>query len=750
MEKKSCTLDIVGMHCASCSAIIEGALTKTKGVEKANVNYASEKATITYNCDLVEPKELIKTVEQAGYKAALHEAGSAQETVKNEEMKKLVGKLIFALIFSIPVLFISMPQLLMLVGINASMLMDFPGRKLLLFAMTTPVQFYAGWQFYKGAWAAAKNKSSNMDTLIVVGTSAAYFYSVATTFLIAGDAYYEIAALLISFILLGKLLEARAKGKTSEAIKKLMGMQAKTARVKRDGKEIDLPIDEVKVGDIVIVRPGEKIPVDGEIVKGVTSIDESMISGESIPVEKNVGDKVIGATINKNGSIEFRTTQVGEGTVLAQIVKLIEEAQGSKAPIQRFADQISYYFVPTVIALSLITFIVWYFIVGQTFVFSLLLAVAVVVIACPCALGLATPTAIMVGTGRGAEKGILVKSGEALETAQKLDVIIFDKTGTLTHGKPVVTDIVSYSSNASEKLEPNSSRDARTIKILSIAASLEKLSEHPLAEAIVKDAEEKKVKLSEVKKFKAVPGHGVEGEIDGKKYFLGNRKLMADEKVNTTNVEEAMAKLENEGKTAMIVATSKEVMGLVAVADTLKENSAEAIRTLKKMEIATVMITGDNARTANAIAKQVGIDQVLAEVLPEDKANEVKKFQKEGKTVAMVGDGINDAVALTQADVGMALGSGTDVAMESGDVVLIKNDLRDVVTAVKLSKATMNKIKQNLFWAFAYNVAGIPVAAGVLFPFTGWLLKPELAGLAMALSSVSVVTNSLLLRRKKL
>lgn len=732
MSKETCTLDIAGMHCASCSAVIENTLKKVGGVEKANVNYATEKATIDYDCDVVDSQTLIKTVESAGYKASVHEAAAVQEAAKDVEMKKLKGKLIFALALSIPVLLISMPQLLAPFGINAEMLMDFSNRKLLLFALTTPVQFIAGWQFYKGAWAAAKNKASNMDTLIVVGTSAAYLYSVATTFFIVGEAFYEIAALLISFILLGKLLEARAKGKTSEAIKKLMGMQAKTARVKRNGKEIDVPIDEVRVGDIVIVRPGEKIPVDGVIVQGATSIDESMISGESIPVEKNIGDKVIGATINKNGSIEFRTTQIGEGTVLAQIVKLIENAQGSKAPIQRFADQISYYFVPTVIALALITFIVWYFIIGQTFVFSLLLGVAVVVIACPCALGLATPTAIMVGTGKGAEKGILIKSGEALETAQKLDVIIFDKTGTLTYGKPIVTDIVG-------------GKD-----VLSLAASLEKLSEHPLAEAIVRDATEKNIKLSEVRKFNAIPGHGVEGEIVGKKYLLGNRKLMADAKITIAEIEKDMAKFENEGKTAMIVATGKEILGLVAVADTVKENSAEAIKTLKNMGIMTAMITGDNLRTANAIAKQVGIDKILAEVLPEDKANEVKKFQESGKVVAMVGDGINDAVALTQADVGMALGSGTDVAMESGDVVLIKNDLRDVVIAIKLSKATMNKIKQNLFWAFAYNVAGIPVAAGILFPFTGWLLKPELAGLAMALSSVSVVTNSLLLRHKKL
>lgn len=739
MSKKSCTLDIVGMHCASCSAVIEGSLSKTKGVLRANVNYATEKATIEFDSSAVSPEELIKTVEGAGYKATLHEASNLQAAAKNEEISKLTRKLIFALVLALPILFISMPQILMLIGINASMLMDFPGRKLVLFALTTPVQFYAGWQFYKGAWAALKNKTSNMDTLVAVGTSAAYFYSVATTFFIPGDSYYEVAALLVTFILLGKLLEARAKGKTSQAIKKLMGMQAKTARIRRDGKEIDVPIGEVMIGDIVIVRPGEKIPVDGEITKGNTSIDESMISGESLPVEKNVGDKVIGATINKNGSIEFRATQVGDGTVLAQIVKMIEAAQGSKAPIQRVADQISAYFVPTVLLLSLATFLIWYFIVGQTFVFSLLLGVAVVVIACPCALGLATPTAIMVGTGKGAERGILIKSGEALETAQKLDVIVFDKTGTLTTGKPVVTDVVPLQ-NTKNTIQ----------NILSIAASLEKLSEHPLAEAIVRDAEEKKASITEVKKFTAIPGHGVEGEIDGKNYLLGNRKLMADQKISTDYVEQTMSKLENEGKTAMIVATRGEIIGLVAVADTLKDSSTEAIKTLKKMGLTTVMITGDNSRTANAIAKQVGIDKVLAEVLPEDKANEVKKFQKEGKIVAMVGDGINDAVALTQADVGIALGSGTDVAMESGDIVLIKNDLRDVVTAIKLSKATMGKIKQNLFWAFAYNVAGIPVAAGILYPFTGWLLKPELAGLAMALSSVSVVTNSLLLRRKKL
>jgi len=739
MKKEKVILDITGMHCASCSTVLENALGKQEGVIRANANYASEKATIEYDEGVVHPESLIQVVEKAGYGAKLHQGASPDETGKKTELSKLKRTLIFALSLSLPILLISMPQLLMIVGINAEMLMDFPNRTLLLFLLTTPVQFIAGGQFYKGAWAALKNRTSNMDTLVAVGTSAAYFYSVATTFFIAGDSYYEVAALLVTFILIGKLLEARAKGKTSQAIKKLMGLQARTARVRRDGKVMDISIDQVVVGDTVIVRPGEKIPVDGEIIAGNTSIDESMISGESIPVEKNVGDKVIGATINKNGSIEFRTTQIGDGTVLSQIVKLIEEAQGSKAPIQRFADRISSYFVPTVLLLSLATFLVWYFIVGQTFVFAMLLAVSVVVIACPCALGLATPTAIMVGTGRGAESGILVKSGEALETAQKIDVVIFDKTGTLTHGKPIVTDVVP-AGNTKHNIE----------NILGIAASLERLSEHPLAEAIVREAEEKGITIPEAKKFQAVPGHGVQGEIANKKYLLGNRKLMSDEKISTKEIEASMAQLENEGKTAMIISSEKEVIGIVAVADTLKKNSAEAISTLKEMGIKTVMITGDNQRTAAAIAKLVGIDQVLAEVLPADKAGEVKKLQQAGKTVAMVGDGINDAVALTQATVGIALGSGTDVAMESGDIVLIKNDLRDVVTAIKLSRATMNKIRQNLFWAFAYNVAGIPIAAGLLFPLTGWLLKPELAGLAMALSSVSVVTNSLLLRRKKL
>ena len=738
MEKK--VLVITGMHCASCSQNIEKSLEKTLGVAGATVNLASEKATVEYDPAKISLEKIIFIIEKSGY-------GATEYTVEKEkisgqkpgiDMTKV--RLIFAAALSLPILVLSMPEFFRIFGIDPMMIMGLAYRKEILFALTTPVLFFAGWPFVKGAFSALRNKTTNMDTLVVLGTFSAYFYSMYSTFFVIGDVYFETSALLITFILFGKYLEAKAKGRSSNAIKKLMGLRATTARVIRDGHQITISIDEVVVGDTILVKPGEKVPVDGVVTKGASSIDESMISGESIPVEKNVGDAVIGSTINGNGAIEFRATTVGVGTTLARIIKLVEEAQGSKAPIQRLADVVSSYFVPTVMAISLLTFLIWFFVVGHTFEFSLMMAVSVLVISCPCALGLATPTAIMVGTGKGAENGVLIKSGEALETAQKLDVIIFDKTGTLTTGRPVVTDIISTSLRGAKS-------DAA---ILSIAASLEKLSEHPLAEAIVRGAEEKKVKLSEIRKFNAIPGHGVEGEIDGKKYFLGNRKLMVDEKIDAKRVEQVMAKLENEGKTAMIIAVGKEVIALVAVADTLKENSAQAIKTLKDMGITTVMITGDNLRTANAIAKQVGIDKVLAEVLPEDKAKEVKKFQKAGKTVAMVGDGINDAVALTQADVGLALGSGTDVAMESGDIVLIKNDLPDVVTAIKLSKATMNKIKQNLFWAFAYNVAGIPVAAGILYPFTGWLLKPELAGLAMALSSVSVVTNSLLLRRKKL
>ncbi|HEX9093034.1 MAG TPA: copper-translocating P-type ATPase, partial [Coriobacteriia bacterium] len=617
--------------------------------------------------------------------------------------------------------------------------------KYLAFALSTPVQFYAGAQFYKGFWHAIKRRSGNMDTLIAIGTSAAYFYSVAATFipsLQAEPVFYETAALLIAFVILGKLLESRAKGKTSDAIKKLMGLAARTARVVRGGVEFDIPVEQVVAGDVVVVRPGDKVPVDGIIIEGRSSVDESMLTGESIPVEKNAGDTVIGATMNKLGSFKFRATKVGKDTALAQIVKLVEDAQASKAPVQRFADRISAVFVPAVVAVAFVTFFVWLFAVpnfvdasfyayATPFVKALLAGTAVIVIACPCALGLATPTAIMVGTGKGAENGILIKSGDALETAYKIKAIVFDKTGTLTHGKPVVTEF-----------EPFGSFDR--LESFRLAAALERSSEHPLAEAIVDYALDNDMVMADVEGFTAVPGHGVEGVVSGRRVALGNRKLMAREGVDVTAYEARIERLESEGKTVMLTAIDGAAAGLIAVADTLKDNSKEAVARLTKMGVAVYMITGDNRRTAEAIAAQAGIEpaNVLAEVLPEHKADEVGKLQARGLIVAMVGDGINDTPALAKADVGIAMGAGTDVAMETGGIVLIKNDLRDVVTAIELSKRTMRKIYQNFFWALGYNTLGIPVAA------LG-LLRPELAGAAMALSSVSVVSSSLLLRRFK-
>ncbi|MFA6491139.1 MAG: copper-translocating P-type ATPase, partial [Candidatus Magasanikbacteria bacterium] len=593
-------------------------------------------------------------------------------------------------------------------------------------------------------------KTFNMDSLIAIGTSTAFLYSLwqfaiyilktGTVIGINGakvpELYFETAAFLITFVIMGKWLEAKTKGQTSEAIKKLVGLQPKTARVVRNGSTIDIAIGEVVSGDTVVVRPGEKIPVDGTVTKGQSAVDESMITGESIPVEKNVGAKVIGATINKHGSFEFTATRVGSETTLAQIIRVVEEAQGSKAPIQAVADKISAYFVPIVIGLALVTFLVWYFALGATLTFALMAFTSVIVIACPCALGLATPTAIMVGTGKGAEHGVLIKGGEPLEAACKIKAIVFDKTGTLTKGKPEVTDVISLGL-------------ADEAEIIKISASLEKLSEHPLAEAIVKHAEEESVDIFEVINFKAIPGHGVEGLIENKKYFMGNRKLITDivglSVSLVEKVEKKIRKLEEGGKTVMILASEQEVLGLVAVADTIKETTLEAVQALQKRGIEVYMITGDNRRTAEAIAKLAGIKNVLAEVLPEDKANEVKKLQSTGIKVAMVGDGINDAPALAQADLGIAMGSGTDVAMETGGIVIIKNDLRDVLTAINLSRETMSKIKQNMFFALFYNVIGIPIAARV-FMSLGIVLKPELAGLAMALSSISVVTNSLFLK----
>lgn len=746
MQKVS--LSLSGMHCTSCAAIIEKSLKKVNGVKEAHVNFAAEKASVLY--DISTPKDaLIQAVKKTGYGATFVDLSDTEfETKKRTaEIKQLFSRFSISLAFSAPMLYFMFLDFFKWLP-GAVSITPYVGIVSLILA--TPVQFIIGAGFYKGMWSALRMKTFNMDSLIAIGTSVAFFYSVynfATYFLNTGsliglngakipELYFETAAFLITFVILGKWLEAKAKGRTSDAIKKLMGLQAKTARVIRNGITTDIPIDQVVSGEIILVRPGEKVPVDGKIVKGSSALDESMITGESLPVEKHVEDDVIGGTINKTGSFEFKATRVGAETTLSQIIRLVEEAQGSKAPIQAFADKISAYFVPTVISIAVITFAVWFFILGAPLSFALMAFTAVIVIACPCALGLATPTAIMVGTGKGAEYGILVKGGEPLESACKVNAIVFDKTGTITKGKPEVTDIESISELDEQE-------------ILRISASLEKQSEHPLAEAIYKEAEDTHLDLLSVENFQAIPGHGVEGAINEVEYYFGNRKLITETlHLSIDRIQRRMERLENQGQTVMILATKKEVMGIVGVADKVKDTSREAVEQLQKLGIEVYMITGDNQRTAQAIAQQVGITNVLAEVLPEDKANEVKKLQDAGKKVAMVGDGINDAPALAQADLGIAMGSGTDVAMEAGGIVIIKNDLRDVGTAISLSKSTMGKIKQNMFFALFYNVIGIPIAARLFVSF-GLLLKPELAGLAMAMSSISVVGNSLLLRQFK-
>ncbi len=725
-------LSISGMHCASCATILTKALSKVPGVKEATVNYSTEKAIIDYDPKHAKLADFIAAVKQKGYSALSFEGGAQakdkEEKRRQKEIQETKQLFLIGLLFSLPALLITM--VFMRIGI------EIPFADYIAWLLATPVQFYVGWQFYRGTWHSLKNYTASMDTLIAIGTSAAYFYSIyVVLFQPELGQYFEVGAILITFVMLGKYLEAVAKGKTSAAIKKLMGLQPKNALVERNGKQQEIAIDAVIVGDIVIVKPGQKIPVDGIIVDGHSSVDESMITGESIPVEKKKGDGVISATINKTGSFRFKATKVGAHTTLAQIIQLIEDAQGKKAPIQRFADIVSAYFVPIVIVISMLTFLFWYFAAGESFSFSLLVAVAVLVIACPCALGLATPTAIMVGTGKGAENGILIKGGDALEAAHKIKYVVFDKTGTITHGEPKVTDVVSFN-NTSEK------------EILRIAASLEQHSEHPLAEAIVADATKKKITLHKSQKFHAIPGHGVTAMIESKTYYLGNTRLMQKQHVHTSEAAEDIMMLEEKGKTVMILSDSRSVLGLIAVADTIKETARKAVEKLQRIGVVVYLITGDNQRTAHGIAKQAGIHNVFAEVLPDEKAAYVKKLQKKG-TVAMIGDGINDAPAIAQADIGIAMGSGTDVAMETGNVVLMRNDPLDVAKAIRLSKITMTKIKQNMFWALFYNVLGIPIAAGVLYPFTGWLLSPIIAGGAMALSSVSVVGNSLLLKIKR-
>jgi Cu+-exporting ATPase len=705
------------------------------------VNFTTERALVEYITEEVSIRDLKKVVEEAGYQVLEvkeEDIVEKERLARKAELSRLRLKFILGAIFLIPILILMYGASFLEKWLGLSQEFNF----FLQFLLATPVQFWAGWQFYVGFWKATKHKTSDMNTLIAVGTSAAYLYSLIVTFIphrimVKGlmlDVYFDTSAAIIVLILLGRFLEARAKGKTSEAIKKLIGLQPKTARVLRNGKESDIPVEEVVSGDIIIVRPGEKIPVDGVVREGYSSVDESMVTGESLPVEKKRGDSVIGATMNKTGTFKFEASKVGKDTVLAQIVRLVQEAQGSKPPIARMVDVIASYFVPAVISIAIVTFAVWYlFGPHPALTYAFLNFVAVLIIACPCALGLATPTSIMVGTGKGAENGILIRGAEALETAHQLNTIVLDKTGTLTKGEPSVTDII-----ASEKFTEK--------EILTFAASAEKGSEHPLGEAIVKKAREEDLNLLDSKGFEAIAGHGIEVVLDSKKILLGNVRLMEERKVFLNGLLKKAEQLSSAGKTPMFLAVEGEVAGIIAVADTLKENSKKTVGALHRMGLEVVMLTGDNRRTAEAIASQIGVDRVLAEVLPEMKAEEIRRLQGEGKKVGMVGDGINDAPALAQADVGIAIGTGTDVAMESSDITLIGGDLRGVVTAIALSKATIRNIKQNLFWAFAYNTILIPVAAGVLFPFFGILLNPIFAAGAMAISSVTVVSNALRLR----
>lgn len=805
-------LPITGMTCAACARRIERQLRKVAGVKQANVNFATSRATVEYDPRACDARRLIAAVKDVGYdvggrshvsfivddsarpsgssqpleshlkrlrgvidatfnlgnmevrveylpgvidaqaiRRAIEEFGYHVRETSGEgphglveedeahaaEYRSLRRKFIVAAILSLPVLFIAMSH-----G-----RFDFPGSDWLQLVLTTPVVFYCGAQFYRGAWAAFRHRAADMNTLIAVGTGTAYVYSVAATifprfFAPAATGhgvpvYFEATSVIIALILLGRMLEARAKGRTSDAIRRLIGLQARTARVIRDGRELEIQVEEVVPGDIIVVRPGEKIPVDGVVIEGSSAVDESMLTGESLPVEKGPGDEVFGATINRTGSFKFRATKVGKDTVLQQIVKLVQEAQGAKAPVAQLADVVSGIFTPIVICVAIATFVVWY-VAAPTDVrlnMALVNFVSVLIIACPCALGLATPTAIMVGTGRGAELGILIKGGEALETAHRLQVVVLDKTGTITKGRPTVVDIVAASDLAADEL-------------LRLIASAERASEHPLGEAIVRAAQARGLELNEPTDFKALAGYGIEAQVGGRKLLLGNLKLMRERQVALDGFEAQAAKLAADGKTPVYAAVDGRFAGLIAIADEIKPEAREAVAMLKRMGLEVVMITGDDRRTAAAVARAVGIERVLAEVLPQDKAREVKRLQQEEKkTVGMVGDGINDAPALAQADVGIAIGTGTDVAIEASDITLIRDDLRGVATAIRLARATMRVIRQNLFWAFIYNTLGIPVAAGVLYPFTGWLLSPIIASAAMSLSSVSVVANSLRLRR---
>lgn len=736
-------IGIENLRCASCTQEIESELKATPGVLNASVNVATQAATVEYLPEKTTMSQLNRAIETWGYKPLTISADApidTQEEAHAREYRRLMNKFWFATAVSVPVLLTAYYQFVpFLRDLSMDTLRWLWAATAIL---TLPVMFWSGSDFFTGAWAAFKHRSANMNTLIALGTGAAWLYSTFAILFPAifpegtSEPFYDVVSVVIALVVLGQALELRAKGQSSEAIKKLLGLQAKTARVIRDGKEMDLPVEEVLVGDVILVRPGEKVPVDGVIVDGSSSVDESMLTGESLPVSKKQGDEVIGATINKTGAFRFRATKVGKDTALAQIVKMVQDAQNSKAPIARLADTISGYFVPVVMILAVWTFVAWFVIGPQpSLVYALVTSVTVLIIACPCALGLATPMSLMVGIGKGAEHGILIRSGEALQTTRALNTVVLDKTGTITKGKPELTDTV------------NGKQSSLTMnEFLKLAASVETVSEHPLAEAIVDGARSRGIELAAPQDFEAVPGHGVIAQVDGHRVVLGNLKMMQRENITLEDLEASAVELADDGKTPMFVAVDRQAAGIVAVADTVKEDSAEAIKSLQALGVEVVMITGDNRRTAEAIARKVGITRVLAEVLPEDKANNVHQLQAEGKKVAMVGDGINDAPALAQADVGLAIGTGTDVAIEASDITLIKGSLKGVVTAIEVSRATMKNIYQNLVGAFIYNVLGIPVAMGLLFPFFGLLLSPLIAGAAMAFSSVTVVGNANRLR----
>jgi len=745
------------MTCANCARAVERSLKKLDGVVSASVNLATEKATVEYVPGLVHPVDMASAVQRAGYGVVLAQDGEALEDVeraaRQAEIADQTRKFLIGAGFSIPLFVLSMGRDLGLWGTWGHQ----AWLNWLFFLLATPVQFYVGWDYYVGGFKSLRNGSANMDVLVALGSSVAYVYSVFVTFgLLHGHdlhVYYETSAVIITLIKLGKLLEARAKGHTSEAIKRLMGLRPTSARVFRDGREEDIPIQDVQIGDLVIVRPGERIAVDGIVVEGFSSVDESMLTGESLPADKQIGDRVVGATVNKQGLLKVRATAVGSGTVLAQIIRLVEQAQGSKAPVQRVADQVSAVFVPAVIAIALLTFAIWWLFAGAGFTAAMVRLVAALVIACPCALGLATPTAIMVGTGKGAENGILFKNGEALEQTHRLKAIVLDKTGTITVGQPSVTDVLAVPEIAADFSSGEDSADADAV--LRLAAGVENGSEHPVGQAVVTAARARGLDLPTVERFQAIPGYGATGRVDGRQVSVGNIRLMEKEGIDYGAIRGTIERLQEEAKTVILVAADGRLIGALAVADTIKPDAAEAVRSLRQLGLQLMMLTGDNAKTARAVGEQVGIEDVLAEVLPNAKAKEIEKLQKDGLVVGMVGDGINDAPALAQADVGFALGTGTDIAMETADVTLIRGDLRDIPKAIRLSQATMRTIRQNLFWAFFYNVILIPLAAGVLYPVPGVpsllrQLHPILAAFAMAFSSVTVVTNSLRLRRVRL